>query len=405
MPTANDQPPETPDAEGIAEAASMSNQVDQLTEAKAAEATAKQAAPMTADRIASTSETVISTPFKEWWDSAFKLPMDIKNYWADSRAILADPTVLREGRIRLRTKPFGFAFNGVLLPSLVIGLLYAGINALYDLPKPQIEREIEYQKKLQDIFDDGIVKITALSLEPTWTRSMSTEQIKNERDSLMVQLEKSSGKKRSTPKDKVERERIRLRVVELSGAAVNRAMTDLQVSLVRAKKETAQNRLVLLTLNKFASIINSWRSLIIGLSLILNAYLFGRWIRKLSPSLAFSSCVTDAHLYILGTTLFLPGIAAALLETAGDLSVRYDLNWLILANFYLSGALGVWVLVALVRSGRLLQYVLDGAPEKRALGRVTWRLLGSQFTIGALIQIAMTIVGVPLLWFVSKFQK
>src|SRR5215469_7640068 len=86
-----------------------------------------------------TPEISQSGPIKEWWDSAFKLFREIRSYWKDRNAILADRRSLVTAG-KLNSKPFTFALNGLVLPGIVVSLLYSAVGSIYSFPAPHIDR-------------------------------------------------------------------------------------------------------------------------------------------------------------------------------------------------------------------------------------------------------------------------
>jgi hypothetical protein len=351
-----------------------------------------------------------TTPFGDWRESILKLFSDIKNYCQDRQAILVNPTLIRDGTIHLKSRPFKFALNGLLLPGLVIGLLYSGFSAIYPLPPEQIDRSIEEQKNIRKILDDALHNehLQATQSEPDWARAMSTVEMEKESERNTQRLNELNGKKDRTGVDQAELDVLRKRTLEFVPVFDNRIMRDLQVSTLAAQKEAATNQLNLMRLKKFVGIVNGWQSFLIGLSLLIAAYFFGWRIRRLRPVLPFAFAGRDAYLYLIGASLVVPNIAAALLNVGLDLSIRFDVTWFLRIQPFLAPLLVVWAVVISLRVARMLAEVLgdpvlkaDGKPQRR----VMWRLLFSQIVAGIGIQVLVGAIGLPLYWVITKLQK
>jgi hypothetical protein len=142
---------------------------------------------------------------------------EVTNYWKDRRAILADKELLRDRGVALKTKLFKFALSGLILPSLVIGLLYSCFAAVYSLPPPQIDRAINTEKTLQRSLDDAVKddKMQEDSADPDWARGMSTEQIEEEVKRNTQGLEELNAKKTRTLDEKSQFDVLSKRSLEL----------------------------------------------------------------------------------------------------------------------------------------------------------------------------------------------
>jgi hypothetical protein len=340
-----------------------------------------------------------STPLREWLASVFKPFLEAKHYWSDRRRITADPMILRNSDGRLSSKAYGFAFNGVLLPSIVLAFAYAAVGEIYDLPKTQIEREIdaerEFQRQLEIIAQRDNLNIKQ---EPSWIYSMSTQQIEDEEKRMLPVIDTLKAKSSLSPSEHAAVDRY----VQLLPIPTQRQHTALKKEIADSKMDSAQNELIDLAFKKFSAVLDRWREVIVGAALILNAYLFSWWIRKLRPPLIFDTALTEAHLYTLGVALFFPGMTAAIMDIALDLSIRYRLERPTQILIYVSLGVAAWAFLELFRGGRRLQYVLDQEPKPRTLGRVTWRLLASQLIVGLLVQIAIALVGIPVIRLLSR---
>lgn len=362
------------------------------------------------DVLAPSTSTKAATPFAEWRDSTLKLLSDIKNYWTDRRAILSNPTLVRNSLTQLKNSPFKFALNGLILPGLVIGLLYSAFSAVYPLPPPQIDRAIEEQKNLQKTLDDALhnPSLQPSGPEPDWARHMSTEDMKKEVEHNTHRLEQLHAKQNRTREDESEIAALKKRSIELVPVFVDRTMSDLQPSTIAAQKEAVTNQLNLSRIKKFVDILDSWQSFIVGLSLLMAAYLFGWLVRRMQPPSPFTSTGRDAYLYLIGATLVVPNLVVALLNVALDLSNRFDVDWFLRIHPFLIFLIGAWAIITAFRVGRMLAEVL-GDPVHKSNGkpqrRVTWRLLFSQIIVGIAIQVVVAVIGLPVFWMISKFQK
>ena len=186
---------------------------------------------------------------------------------------------------QLKGKPFNFALNGLVLPSIVIGLLYAAASGLYSFPPPQIDRAIDDQKNIQKILND-VLRNDALhpsEFEPAWAHGVSTEEMVNESKRNTERLNQLIAESNSPPglrdAERAELDQLRHRTIELVPVYVNRSMHDVQVSGMAALKESVNNQLKLLRVKKFVEVTNSWQSVILGVTLVIAAYIFGWLIR------------------------------------------------------------------------------------------------------------------------------
>jgi hypothetical protein len=362
------------------------------------------------DVPAGSTPTKFSSPFAEWRDSTFKRVSDTKSYWKDRQAILLSPTILRNSPALLKNSPFKFAFNGLILPSLIIGLLYSAFGAIYPLPPPQIDRVIDEQKNLQKILDDALHNPTLqpAGTEPAWARQMSTDDMKREVEQNTHRLEELHAKQNRTAADEGEIAALKKRTLELVPVFVNRTMSDLQPGTIAAQKETVTNQLNLSRIKKFVNVLNGWQSFIVGLSLLMAAYLFGWLVRRMRPPAPFASAGRDAYLYLIGAALVLPNLLVALLNLALDLSSRFDVDWFLRIHPFLIFLIAAWAIVIALRVGRMLTEVLGDPLQKtngKAQRRVTWRLVFSQIIVGMAIQVLVALIGLPVFWVISKFQK
>lgn len=350
------------------------------------------------------------TPIAEWIESTLKLFTDIKNYWKDRRAILANPALTRDGAAHTKSTPFKFALNGLLLPSLVIGLLYSAFSSLYPLPPEQIDRVIEQQKNVQKILDDALHNehLQATQSEPGWARAMSTDDMKKESEQNTQRLIELQGKKDQTVKDQAEIAALRKRTLELVPVFVNRTMRDLQVSTLAAQKEAAGNQLRLLRLKKFVEIVNGWHSFLISVALLLGAYFFGWLVRRLQPAPPFAPAARDAYLYLIGAMFVGPNLVAAVLNVVLELSIRFDVTWFLRIHPFLLLLLAIWAILIFLRVGRMLAEVVGDTirkPNGKLRRRVTRRLIFSQIVAGIAVQILVVVAGLPLFWVITKLQK
>ena len=358
------------------------------------------------------AESAVPTPFSDWCDSTLKLLSEIKNYWKDRKTILDNSTVIRD-RVQLKNRPFNFALHGLLLPSLLIGLVYSAISAVYPLPPSQVDRAIEAQKNLQTALDDAIGNLhLKAESEPFWAQQMSTEEMEKEMKRNRKRLEdfdaKRETKKRVSQQEVSEVREVMNRLLDLTQIYTDRTTRELQASIAVSQKEAAENQLRLLRWKKFANFVNGWQNFIVGIALILAAYFFGSSIRRLKPTPMFASHAADASLYTIGAALIFPSTLAALLNVGLDLSMRYDKDWFLKIHPFLIFVLVAWVFVVLLGTGDKLADAL-GEATRTATGkrqrRVTWHLFLAQFSATVIVQLAVAAIRVPLFWVVSKFNK
>lgn len=358
------------------------------------------------------SEAEASTPFKEWRDSVLKLPREIKTYWRDRKTILANNrAVTTPGQ--LKSKPFTFALNGLVLPGIVIGLLYSAASGLYSFPPPQIDRAIDEQKTIQKILDDALhndsLKPKGES-EPAWARGVSTEALVNESKRIAERLRQLNAEKSSPPglrdDERAELEQLERRTKELVPVYVNRSMRDVHVTGVAALKESVNNQLKLLRWKKFVEVMNSWRSAIIGVTLVIAAYLFGSLIRRMKPTAEFSTQAVNAYLFCMGAVLLVPNLIGAILGVALDLAIRYDVDWFLNVYPFVMLGLAAWVIFIVWRAGVTLSQALDGQPTNvKHQRKVIRRLFASQIVAGVIVQVVVTAAALPVLWAISRLQK
>jgi hypothetical protein len=340
-----------------------------------------------------------TSPVQEWLAAVFKPMLEVKHYWSDRRLINTDPTILRDPRKRLCSRAYSFAFNGVLLPSIALAFAYAAVADVYDLPKTQIEQEIDAETTFQKALEEMVQKYHLdVKKEPAWIHSMSTQQIKDEEKRLAPVIEELERKPVLSPAEKD----VVNRYIQLLPIPTQRQYTQQQKKIADDKIDSAQNLELDLALKKFSAVLDRWREPITGAALILNAYLFSWWIRKLRPPLTFGGPVTEAHLYTLGVALFFPGIVGGIVGVVLDLSIRYRLERQTRIAEVMLIAVGIWALVELFRGGQRLQRVLDQEPERRRVGRVTWRLLASQLIVTFSVQLAILIVSIPAISLLLK---
>jgi hypothetical protein len=350
-----------------------------------------------------------STPLLDWRDSALRSFLDLKNYWKDRRTILNDPTTVRE-RTKLTCRPFAFALTGLIVPSLFVGLIYSAVRAIYPLRPTQIDRAIEVEKHLQSIADEALhedwFKVT--DTEAAWTKTMSGEQLLKEQDRIIQRLKDLKGKKKRSKDEENELTVLHRHMLEAADAYINRVNADLPGPLIALQKETAENQLKLLIIKKSSDIVESWQTFIISATLVLAAYVFAWWIRRLKPPPSFSSTATDAYLYVIGANLLFPCIVAAFLNVGLDLAIRYDKDWFLRVHPFLTLALGCWSFYILWQIGKMLSSVLESpnrAAATKSYRRVTWCLFCAQLTTGVMVQLGVAALSFPVLWTVWKLQQ
>ena len=383
----------------------MTNHFQVSDDAPIEQADSRSASPTT------TQEALRSTPFKEWRESAFKLFREIKSYWKDRRAIINDRRSLVTAG-KLNSKPFTFALNGLVLPGVVVGLLYSVASSIYSFPAPQIDRAIDEQKNVWKILDDAlrndVLKVS--ESEPAWAQGLKTEDMVSESKRNTERLNELNTKSKTAAglsvEDRAELDRLRSRTLELVPTMVNRTMRDLQVSTIAAQKEAARNQLNLLRVKKFAEVLNSWQAAIVGVTLLVAAYVFGCLIRWMKPPPVFSAQAVNAYLYSIGAVLLVPNILAAIINVGLDLANRYDVNWAFKLYPFLLFALAAWTISIVWRAGATLFDALDDQKtDVKRERKVIRRLFASQIIAAVVVQVAVTAAAIPVFWAIWRLQK
>jgi hypothetical protein len=353
-----------------------------------------------------TQKAVGNTPFHDWLLSTFAKVFEIRHYWKDRRRILANVACIREPR-KLEMGPFAFALSGVILPGLILGLIFGAARAVYEFPPLPVDREIQSQNDLSKSLQlFAQLQGDSQYVEPSWAKAVSNDQINAEARALGNRAQELMKINNRSQSQTSELSAVRQRGLALAQVSLNRSMREVSASRVTLQRSLTQHQLLLLSVKKFGETMESWSDLIIPFGLMLNAYVFAWWFRKMPTHDRFRNTAASAYLYVFGSVFLLPSLALNVFNLVTEFSERYQWNNFLLMRPVLVDCLALWFVLALWRTSRLISRALDVQNET---ARQKWaffgRMLLSQTAVGVALQLTVAVAAMPVLFTIWKLQK
>lgn len=356
--------------------------------------------------------------------------IDLAGLIEDRAMIVSDPTTALSWTDSLKNSPLGFAVKWTLLPGALIAGLLAMTVAVLDAPPNAWEREVEFAQNLaeglegiiyrrrvdpnesDDLAKDRLSAETHERIEeghkaldrevsemgreeienglsPVWGLSGSslTQAMAKLSDEELDELIKAAlGRLSQDTTSEIEKDMLLEIAVVRSNEVVKRRGKQLEETfgpfLTDARIVVANQR----ALERSEKLVNRYWPLILGLSLILNAWLFGKLLTKMSVGTPLNTKLEEVYLYTVTAYLAPTVILMMVSEAALDLLDRYEL-WIIYAVLtYAIALMSLWMLYRLKAVSRAIADIGNGSVSASAIAN---RLVISNVVVGLVTFLAV----------------
>lgn len=354
-------------------------------------------------------ENSAKSPTQEWWTKTVEPFVDIWRYFRDRYTILASSGAATVTSGTLKVSPFKFAILSVVVPALLVDGAFGIWKTFRELPPTQIERRILSDKTIEEIAH----KLASPLSEPSQANDAKGPDDQASRDQLQAEFdrlrkERDAGKPRRqlTPDEQTGYDKRENRLKQL---AIEIAQMTLHQNndLGREIEESSHNESMLFqAIKKFSDLESSCFLVIIGAALVLNASLFRFLVRRKRRMFPNAGSAHIVYLYAIGSLLFFPHLAAAILGVIADLAVRFDWDSYLDYHNALIALVGLWELFQLRRAVLMISLQIgdpSGKSRKPAIV-IANRLVISQMLTSLAVQLAVTIIGIPVFLLILRFQ-
>jgi len=161
------------------------------------------------------------------------------------------------------------------------------------------------------------------------------------------------------------------------------------------KRIAVEAKLRSLRLKNMLSFLKSWKEVIIGGILIVNAHVFERLCRRLRPPPRYLASIGRAYLFAIGSALFYPSIFATLSLTILGLADRYAIEWLSTTSLVALNLAIIWGIVNVWTAEKWINVAIDG-PDGAQHGRVgrlfTFAVIATAVVTFALLEVLIIAV-------------
>jgi hypothetical protein len=344
---------------------------------------------------------VIEKVFSDW--------LDVRKLWQDRTSILFNPIESLDGTRPLQNRPWPFAAKALLLPGGIVSACVAGVTFFLPMPPTGLEQAIANQQQVQRILVDGQKKLERPlpSKDRPFSR-LSDAQLEARRAALFNELNRARSVQPRTPNVKAQMDRVRDEIVAVIDENFQRIMAGLSTSFLKAQQESLRNEAFLKAILRLKELAEKWRFLILGITLLLNAFTFRWLVRRRGSDFEAPEDADTAHLYLTGAALLLPNFAVGVTNVLVDIGDRYQLDWLPLAYQLLSVGLGIWLLLRLRSIVPVLTVQLRPSPKlsmHKAKRMIANRLVLSNFASFLAVNALLAIIGVPILFWLIQHPK
>ncbi len=343
----------------------------------------------------------------EWLRLIFDKLFNIVDFLRERRRLKNDPMLILSETAGPCSPPLGFALKSMVLPGAVTGAVLTIVNLIHPIPKAAPEPYFTSWKAEQDYvasFKDRMVQPVIADPQdtehdfmtnkdvpyPDYIRTQSTALLLEENLSVEAELvnfyrPKGSCSVLSSEKCTNLHKMWERRHAQILNELIARANGNIDPWAALAESS-----------DKRAFATAEWRQLIartydlfvtplLGLALVLNAYVFTWLLRRLTPAPGHIEALTRVHLYSLGISLFYPSIGFALLATVmtifdTNINEYFMMDRMSNPPYLILVLLWLWYLMALVAAGRRISVVVDG--NHAIYNRITHHLFLAQGLVG-----------------------